>query len=236
PETRLGVRVRFFQPTQTHEPVEREVVVADVSLAELLSGPKSVRFAFPPIEGAVDLSVGRAEGDCFKLTARILNHTPLNGPDQPGPDAVPPRTLVSTHAILDVREGQFVSLLDPPESLRAVAAECRNVGTWPVLVGNEGERDMMLAAPIILYDYPQVAPESPGDFFDGTEVDELLALRVLTLTEEEKREVRAGGSQARALLDRTEGLTREELLRLHGAVRGGASPGLRPGVRVRLKP
>ena len=94
----------------------------------------------------------------------------------------------------------------------------------------------MLSAPIILYDYPRVAPESPGDFFDGTEVDELLTLRVLTLTEGEKQEVRAAGDRARQLLDRTEGLTAEQLLRLHGAVRDRAPAALRPGARVRLRP
>ena len=48
----------------------------------------------------------------------------------------------------------------------------------------------MLSSPIILYDYPQIAPESPGDLFDGTEIDEILALRILTLTEDEKHEMR----------------------------------------------
>lgn len=95
---------------------------------------------------------------------------------------------------------------------------------------------MMLSAPLILYDYPTVAPESPGDFFDGTEVDELLTLRVLTLTDEEKREVRAMNGHARALLDRTERLTREQMQRLHGAVRSEIPPALRPGARVRLRP
>jgi hydrogenase maturation protease len=94
----------------------------------------------------------------------------------------------------------------------------------------------MLSAPIILSDYPRVAPESPGDFFDGTEVDELLTLRVLTLTDEEKREVRTAGHRARALLDRTEGLSEEQMLRLHGAVRSPAPSIVRPGARVRLRP
>ena len=89
-----------------------------------------------------------------------------------------------------------------------------------VLVGEEGQRDAMLSAPIILYDYPQVAPESPGDLFDGTEIDEILTLRILTLTEEEKRAAAAVDQRARALLERTEALAREQLLRLHGTVRG----------------
>jgi hypothetical protein len=89
-----------------------------------------------------------------------------------------------------------------------------------VLVGEIGERKMMLASPIILYDYPQIAPESPGDLFDGTEIDEILALRILTMTEEEKQEVRAGDERARRILERTESLPPEHFQKLHGALRG----------------
>ena len=78
----------------------------------------------------------------------------------------------------------------------------------------------MLSSPIILYDYPQVAPESPGDFFDGTEIDEMLTLRILTLTDEEKGAMAAVDERAGALLARTEALAREQLLGLHGTVRG----------------
>ncbi len=81
--------------------------------------------------------------------------------------------------------------MDPPEDRREAAAACRNVGVWPVLVGEAGRRDAMLSSPIILYDHPEVAPESPGDFFDGAEIDEMLTLRILTLTDDEKR--RDGG-------------------------------------------
>ena len=78
--------------------------------------------------------------------------------------------------------------LDPPESLRVVAARCRNIGGWPVLVGEEGRRDTVLFSPIIIYDYPRIAPESAGDLFDATEIDEILSLRIMTLTDEEKAE------------------------------------------------
>ena len=84
------------------------------------------------------------------------------------------RALVSAHTILEVRDGEFVSLIDPPEAYRDFASSCQNVGTWPVLVGQAGERDTMLSSPIILYDYPEIAPESPGDLFDGAEIDEIL--------------------------------------------------------------
>jgi hypothetical protein len=234
-ETLLDLRVRFLQLTQPQMSVERELIITDVPLGELLSGPKSIPFAFTPVGGIVELSAGLARGDCFKLCARVLNQTPWQNEDRNDTDALLRHTLFSAHAILAVRQGQFVSLLDPPDSLGVLVAGCRNVATWPVLVGNEGERDMMLAAPIILYDYPRVAPESPGDSFDGTEVDELLTLRILTLTEEEKREVRATDARAGALLDRAEGLTPEQRLRLHGTVRR-TSPSFRPGMRIRLRP
>jgi hypothetical protein len=129
------------------------------------------------------------------------------------------RALASTHALLSVRGGAFVSLLDPPAEWAAAAAACRNVGAWPVLVGEPGQRDTLLSAPIILYDYPQVAPESPGDFFDGTEIDEMLTLRIQTLTADEQRAMAAVDERARALLQRTAGLTGKQFLQLHGALR-----------------
>jgi hypothetical protein len=88
-----------------------------------------------------------------------------------------------------------------------------------VLVGSDGERDTMLATPIILYDYPKVAPESPGDLFDGTEIDEILALRILTMTEDEKREMRNTDDRARKILERTESLPMEHMAKLHGTLR-----------------
>ncbi len=112
-----------------------------------------------------------------------------------------------------------MSLLEPPEHLRDLAASCQNVGAWPVLVGAEGERDTMLSSPIILYDYPQIAPESPGDLFDGTEIDEILALRILTMTDDEKREMRNTDERARKMLERTETLPMEHLMKLHGTLR-----------------
>ena len=78
----------------------------------------------------------------------------------------------------------------------------------------------MLSSPIILYDYPEVAPESPGDLFDGTEIDEILSLRILTLTDEEKRRCGEPTSAPAQLLERTEALTPEHMMRLHGVMRG----------------
>jgi hydrogenase maturation protease len=78
----------------------------------------------------------------------------------------------------------------------------------------------MLSSPIILYDYPQIAPESPGSLFDGTEIDEILSLRILTMTDEEKREMRQSDEYARQILERTESMPQEQFMKLHGAMRG----------------
>jgi len=100
-----------------------------------------------------------------------------------------------------------------------MAQGCRNIQTWPVLVGNEGQCDVLLSSPVILYDYPQIAPESPGPLFDGTEIDEMLTLRILTLTDEEKAQMRQGDERVREILERTEVLSPEQFMRLHGTIR-----------------
>jgi len=129
-----------------------------------------------------------------------------------------------------VRDGAFVSLTDPPEDAVAAAASCINVRTWPVLAGEPGRRDLLLASPIILYDYPAIAPESPRDLCDATEIDEILALRVMTLTDGEKREARATDDRARDIVDRTDAIPQDVFERLHGAIRQVQPPGTVPGL------
>jgi hypothetical protein len=224
------------------EAVEREVVVTDCGVAALATKPLRREFTLTSREhyealpnargrvagaflrrqhfilGAVEISAEPAGEGHFKIRVRALNLTPF---ERSGTrEAATERALVSAHTILAVRGGEFVSLLDPPEAAKDAAAGCTNVGTFPVLAGEPGSRDAMLSSPIILYDYPQIAPESAGNFFDGTEIDEMLALRVMTMTEDEKREMRQVDRHARELLERTESLPPEHLMKLHGALRG----------------
>jgi hydrogenase maturation protease len=155
-----------------------------------------------------------------KISVRILNLTLFADAEHQSRDEALMRSFVSTHTILSAQYGEFVSLLDPPEELRQAAAGCSNIGTYPVLAGDEGTQDCMLSSPIILYDYPQIAPESAGNLFDGTEIDEILTLRIMTLTEDEKREMRGADDRARQLLERTETLPAEQLMKMHGAMKG----------------
>ena len=155
-----------------------------------------------------------------KVSVRIENQTGFNEGWLKHREEVLTRSMISTHTILGVHNAGFVSLLDPPEALRGQVAGCQNRGAWPVLVGEPGTNNLMLASPIILYDYPQIAQESAGDFYDGTEIDEMLALRVMTLTDAEKQEMRGVDDRARRILERTETLPEQHLMKLHGALRG----------------
>ena len=202
------------------EAVEREAAPGPLSIAagsveEPLDGGTIVR-SWEALEGRVDVARGPLRSGLWRMTVRVENRVRWDG--QPRPQALR-RTFCSTHAVLRVRRGAFVSLTDPPQRFAEEAEACVNDGAWPVLVGAPGERDTMLASPIILPDYPSVAPESPGDLFDGGEIDALLVHSIRGLTDAEREEMRATDPRAREILDRSLALGPERLLDLYGAVR-----------------
>jgi hydrogenase maturation protease len=172
------------------------------------------------VSGLVEVSAAQVGEGLFKIMVQVENATQNDSPIEISRDVCVLNSLASTHTILGVRNGAFLSLIDPPDQFRVLASLCRNEGTWPVLVGNPGETDAILSSPITLYDYPQIAAESPGDFYDSTEIDEMLVLRILTLSDEEKQAAAAVDEHARNLLTRTCALGEEQLMELHGKMRG----------------
>ena len=222
------------------EAIEREIVVGRFEISDLLESPMRVGINIPggsreeplvepggevvgavvrgwrTLCGTVEVEAELLREGVFMITVGITNTTPWGGEDR---ESTLKLTFASTHTALEVEGGEFVSLMDPPEEFREAVGECDNLKTWPVLIREEGERNMLLSSPIILYDYPQIAPESPGDLFDGGEIDQLLVLNILSLTDEEKEEMRASDPRTREILERTESLSQEELMNLHGAVR-----------------
>ncbi len=173
------------------------------------------------LNGEIEVRIEPAEHGLSRITVRIRNTAPLENAQDQSRDTALLRSFVSTHAILSVEGGgEFVSLLEPPEEFAETAAACENKGLFPILVGTVGDRSCMLASPIILYDYPEIAPESPGDLFDSTEIDEILTLRIMTMTDQEKREMRSVDERARKILERTELMSDDELLKMHGTLRG----------------
>ena len=215
------------------EAMEKEVGVRECCLAELCKQTQQTDFFFESamevamdftrrraaVRGNVNVSAQELGDSTYKLRIEVSNATSLAAPNI-GRDEVLMRSLVSAHLVLGVSDGNFVSLLEPPRDRQQLAEQCQNAGWWPILVGEPGQRDTMLVSPIILYDYPQIAKESAGDLFDGTEIDEILSLRIMTLTEEEKKEIRASDERARLILERTDAMPPEQFMKLHGVVRG----------------
>jgi hypothetical protein len=177
-----------------------------------------------PLAGAVSVRATEIEGpwQAVRLRIRVENLSMADPVPQHREEALP-WALVAAHMIISVSGGEFISMTDPPIWARAAVAECENIGGWPVLGDPDGGRQVMLSAPIILYDNPELAPESPGELYDGTEIDEILTLRTLALSDEEKVEARATDPRAAALIDRVESMDAPAMARLHGTIRSPRS-------------
>jgi hypothetical protein len=196
---------------------ERDLALFYLRLSELASEPSRLAFSFSRVEALIEVEANLVDRDLYKIRVTISNTASFSGSIR---DEALIQSLISTHSVISIEGGEFVSLLDPPDDLRDFAAACKNVGTWPVLVGEDGQRDAMLSSPIILYDYPKIAPESPGALFDGTEIDEILSLRIMTLTDQEKLEIGRSDERARLILERTESMPPEQFMKMHGVLRG----------------
>jgi hypothetical protein len=202
------------------EAVERELTPGPVRIGagarlETLAGG-AVRRSWEELTGQVTLTRETLSPQLARICVRVANTTPWAGG---GREEVLRRAFCSLHLVLRATGGTWVSPTDPPPELRAQADACEHDGLWPVLVGEPPQRDTLLAAPIILPDYPAVAPESPGDLFDASEIDQMLVLNILSLTDAERRVMRDSDPRARAILERTEALSAEEIMSLNGAVR-----------------
>ena len=243
-----AVTIGDRQLVEWDEGVERTIDVCDLSLDALLErervipiriepgvevenmsgGPGAVRLVRTrlAIDGSLRVAAERC-GRFIRVRLRVENTTTgtANLDDR---DRAIRQAMVGTHLMIAARGARFVSVLEPPDEAIAAVAACVNVRAWPVLVGSREQRDTLLIAPIILYDYPSVAPESPGELFDGTEIDEILSLRVMTLTDEEKQEARATDARAAAIVDRVDAMSADALSSLHGTWRELLNPPDRP--------
>ncbi len=187
---------------------------------EVLTDGWHLRRRTEPLEGVLEVRATAPDsgnrGAAIRLTVTVRNTTPWSGRGAHR-DLVLRRSLVGAHLLIAAEDGSFASVVDPAPWARTTADRCRSRGVHPVLVGDDDS--VVLAAPIILDDHPEIAPESPGPSFDGLEIDELLALCVQGLTDDEKREARATDPRAADVIDRSDALPPAVLERLHGAVR-----------------
>jgi len=238
---RLELAGRVYQPWQ--EAVERELSYVDLDPVDFAT-MSPLLFDFPAgksidylrdehgkpagavirewkdLNGSVEIRSLSSHDEVVRITVQVenLDGTTCNPSSGASRESVLLYSLVSAHTILGVENGEFLSLLEPPAGFEEQVAQCQNLGTWPVLATDNA--DAVLSSPIILYDHPQIAPESAGNLFDSTEIDEILSLRILTLTEEEKREMRQSDDRTRGILERTEQMPEEQFAKLHGVLRG----------------
>jgi hypothetical protein len=152
--------------------------------------------------------------------------------DDAGKEWAIAKSMIGTHVIAEVVDGEFISLLDPPDRASAAAADCHQHRCFPVLAGPPDETDLLLVSPIILYDHPEIAEQSEGALYDSTEIDEILTLRVMTMTDEEKAQARATDRLAAQIIDRCDAMSPEAMQRLHGVLRDPhlSAPGLIPEI------
>lgn len=225
------------------EAVERNITPGSAPLSKLVCEETSHAFEFPEtvdserikngngavagrsirfqsgIEGRVHIAAEplKRKKNCFRITARVENTSIVNKPGTTTRDEIFNQSFLSTHIVLSINSGTFISMQNPEEQWRAAAEACQNVNSWPILV--EKSNNCMLASPIILYDYPQIDPRSKGDLFDSTEIEEALLLHVAVLSDEEKRQIAQSDEKLRAMLDRVGKVTPEELIGLHGGMK-----------------
>jgi hypothetical protein len=239
----LHARIRFLQLQQRvsddadgswDEAVEREIVLDPIPLLPLADASRDVPLRVEggrdvddavtrtrqPIDGVARIAVDWAAGaGAFLKVAITVENTKGWSNLCRGREEAVRHSFVAVHTLLAVEDGAAISVLDPPEDAVEAVRACASDGTFPVLVGDGDANDVVLSSPIILYDHPVVAPESRGDLFDATEIDEILALRVLTLTDDEKAEARKTDARAAAIVDRIEDFSPDTWASLHGTMR-----------------
>ncbi len=166
------------------------------------------------VSAAVTVGV-ESDGALTRASVRVVN----TGAAADGKDSAIARSLIGTHAIAEAVGGEFVSLLDPPPQATDAVSRCSQHRCFPVLAGPPGTADLLLISPIILYDHPEIAEQSDCALYDSTEIDEILTLRVMTMTDDEKAQARATDPLAAQLIDRCDAMSPEAMQRLHGVLR-----------------
>ncbi|AFM16893.1 hypothetical protein Mycch_2110 [Mycolicibacterium chubuense NBB4] len=218
------------------EAVEREIAIGPLDVASL---PRALDISVP---GGIDVE-GVEGGRLVRRRRGVYGTLAISAEPDDGllrlavevRNAAPPASdrdeaiavsLIGTHLLLEIGGGEFVSLLEPPSPAAAAAQRCRQHRCFPVLAGPPGDRRLVLVSPIILYDHPEIAEQSQGDLYDACEIDEILTLRVMTMTDEEKAQARATDPLAARIIDRCDSMSPEAMLDLHGVLRNPhAAPG-----------
>lgn len=222
-----------FSPLTFEEDVQEwtlPVTAAAATEVEPVEGGRLIRER-REVRGAVTVSSAR-DGALRRVSVRVAN---VGGAATGKADAIA-RSMIGTHLIAEAVGGRFVSLLEPPREAAAAVSRCEQHRCFPVLAGPPGSQDMVLISPIILYDHPEVAEQSNTALFDCTEIDEILTLRVMTMTDAEKAQARATDPRAARIIDQCDAMSPDAMARLHGVLRDPHTPAHSPTTAAGLVP
>lgn len=205
---------RSFGPLAFEDqPWRLPVLAQEASDVESVDGGRLVRHR-RQVRGELSVSC-EPDGELRRVSLRVTNV----GPSACDKNDAIARLLIGTHILAEVVGGQFVSLLEPAPAASGSVSRCTQHRCFPVLAGPPGSHDLLLISPIILYDHPEIAEQSSTELYDCTEIDEILTLRVMTMTDEEKAQARATDPRAARIIDRCEAMSPQDMSRLHGVLR-----------------
>jgi hypothetical protein len=212
PDAVLSAQVRFLAADgERHQAQERRVELSGAMVGALARASADKQASVspgsdaPPLAVALSLAVKQHADGLYEVVLRVDNRTLVSsGLDRAGALG---RSLISTHPIVRIVGGRFVSPLERP---------CRSVNTFPVLA--TAADDVVIGAAIVLPDHPEIAPESRGGLFDSTEIEEALLLHVHALSDGEREEIERQDPAVREMVARAAAATPEEIIALHGRV------------------
>ena len=185
---------------------DKKVVAKLVTTVSATQG--MIGFAMELIEG---------KSDAYRLTVVVTNATHIDQAATISRDAVLGQSFLSSNIVFKTGEAQFISHLDPPSQWQSAIDACRNIHTWPIIVDDDNRA--LLSSPIILNDHPQINPQSAGDLFDSTEIEEALLLHVNLLSEQEKERICSNDPKLQAMLNKVSSLTPGDLSSYHSMMK-----------------
>jgi hypothetical protein len=196
----LTAILRFLSPTgEGHSAVERLVACGPVGVG--------ARDTVPFAGGRLTLRVSEPEANGRVLVRSCVHNSSEVGGGLDRAAALV-HSLISTHVVVRISAGRFISPLESGDE---------SVNIWPVLASDAD--DIVLGAAIVLPDHPQIAPESRGNLFDNTEIEEALVLHVHALSDGEREQAATQDPAVRAMLERALATTPEEIIGLHGGLK-----------------
>jgi hypothetical protein len=223
PEAELTGTVRLLQAAgEGHKGIERRLELGPVKLADLAREPLGEQFSFSDgtapgeLRGRVAMRAELLGAELARVSLEIGNEGEIPGGDEAGAGRGEALkwSLLSTHPLLEVSRGRFISPLERDGEAGAAVEACEAVNTFPVLVGEDDAA--LLGATIVLPEHPELAPESLGNLFDNTEIEEALLLHVQVLSDGEREAIAEQDPAVKKMIDRAAATTPEQMETLHG--------------------